>query len=120
MEAFLPVGLLLIAAVLLSAAILVISTLLGPRIKAKNKLTPYECGVEPIGEAQRPFQSRYYLVAVLFLLIYVEAAFFLPWALVYRESLADGGMLLAAMGAFLIFMVLGLFYIYRKNYLKLN
>ena len=44
-----------------------------------------------------------YLIAVIFLLFDIEAAFFLPWALIYRDSLAQGGELLVAMGIFLFF-----------------
>ena len=119
MEAYLPIGILLIIGIVLSAGIFVVSSLLGPRNPLPEKLSTYECGVEVDGSARTPFKNRFYLVAVLFLLFDVEAAFFFPWALVYKESLAHGGALLFAMLAYLAFIVLGLVYVFRKRTLDL-
>ena len=122
MEAFVPVGILIILGIIVCGAIYGITSLLGPRIFQKNKLSPYECGVQGSvqASARLPFQIKFYLIAVIFLLFDVEAAFFLPWALVYRESLATGPTLLVAMGLYLFFMVLALWYILRKGALKFN
>lgn len=118
MESFLPVGILLILALAVCGGIYGLTTLLGPKVPGQVKLSPYECGVAPEGDARRPFQFKYYLVAVLFLLFDVEAAFFLPWALVYRSSLSEGPGLLVAMIVFGFFLVLALFYVFRKGYLE--
>ncbi len=120
MEAFLPVALLFIMAIVLSAGILAVTSILGPKNPTAVKLSPYECGVKPESNARAPFKIRFYLIAVLFLLFDVEGAFFFPWALVYRESLHNGPGLLIAMLAYLAFMVLGLLYIYRKNVLEME
>lgn len=101
--------------------IFVLTTLLGPRNPIAAKMTPYECGIKTDqGGPRVPFKNRFYLIAVLFLLFDVEAAFFFPWALVYRESLAQNGMLLLAFGVYLAFMLLALAYIYGKNALELK
>lgn len=118
MEAFLPVGILLCLALAVCGGIYVLTTILGPKVPGQVKLSPYECGVQPEGDARRPFQFKYYLVAVLFLLFDVEGAFFLPWALVYRNSLQQGPGLLIAMLVFGLFFVLALFYVFRKGYLE--
>lgn len=120
MEAFFPIIILLVLAIVVSAGIFVITNILGPRNPSAVKLSVYECGVKPEGNARAPFKNRFYLIAVLFLLFDVEAAFFLPWALVYRDSLRHGGALLGAMIAYLFFLVLGLIYIFRKNALELD
>jgi len=122
MEAFIPVGILLIFALFVCAAIYVLTRLLGPEVGGKVKLSPYECGVQAseTKDARIPFHFRFYLLAVLFLLFDVEGAFFLPWALVYRDSLQIDASLLIAMLVFVFFVVLGLIYVYRKGYLEVK
>ncbi|NQW45033.1 MAG: NADH-quinone oxidoreductase subunit A [Deltaproteobacteria bacterium] len=120
MDAFLPVGILFILAIIISTGLFTVKRLLGPRNPVPAKLAVYECGVTPESSARIPFQTGFYLIAVLFLLFDVEAAFFFPWALVYKESLAEGPALLIAMLIYMALLVLGLVYIFRKDCLKLN
>ena len=121
MEAFLPVGFLLVFALLLCVGLFTVKRLLGPRNPIPSKLATYECGVVSTeGNARAPFKTSFYLIAVLFLLFDVEAAFFFPWALVYKESLAQGPGLLIAMLVYMGLLVLGLVYIFRKDCLRLN
>ncbi len=120
MEAFLPIAVLLIFALIVCAAIFVITNVLGPNNPVASKLSVYECGVKPEGTARAPFRNQFYLIAVLFLLFDVEGAFFLPWALVYRESLITGGTLLLALVVYMALMVLGLVYIFKKDCLRLR
>jgi NADH-quinone oxidoreductase subunit A len=115
-----PIAILLVVALLLCIGILVVTTLLGPKNPVPSRLGTYECGVKPEGGAHIPFKSSFYLIAVLFLLFDVEAAFFLPWALVYKESLAQGPSLLWAMLIYLGLMTIGLAYILRKKILRLT
>lgn len=120
MEAFFPVALLLGIALAVCGVIFLLTNILGPKNPIPAKLSPYECGVKPEGNARTPFHSRFYLIAVLFLLFDVEAAFFFPWALVYRHSLKDGPALLWAMLIYLVFMGLGLVFVFQKNALELD
>jgi len=90
---FLPVLLLLILAGLVGAAILAVSGLILPGLlKPDNaqghKLTPYECGAPPLqAGARHRYSVKFYLVAMLFILFDVEAAFLLPWAVQYKAHL---------------------------------
>lgn len=120
MESFWPIAILAGLALVLCVGILAITTILGPKNPLKSKLSPYECGVRPESDARTPFRNRFYLIAVLFLLFDVEAAFFFPWALVYRESLAEGPALLIAMGIYLAFMILALVYVFKKDALEIR
>jgi len=121
LDIYLPIAILFIIGAGAGIVIVGVSALMGPRNPQATKLTTYECGVTPEGSSRIPFKSRFYLIAVLFLLFDVEAVFFFPWALVYRESvrLGDSG-LLWAMLIYMSFMVLGLVYIFRKNVLELD
>ncbi|HLO66142.1 MAG TPA: NADH-quinone oxidoreductase subunit A [Holophaga sp.] len=90
---FLPVLLLLLLAAFVGAAILVVSGkilpgLLKPENPQPHKLTPYECGAPPLQEgARHRYSIKFYLVAMLFILFDVEAAFLLPWAVQYKAHL---------------------------------
>lgn len=120
MESFVPVAILLIYALVVCGAVFA-TTLIGPRVFPNaKKLTVYECGVSPEGSARSPFKMHFYLIAVLFLLFDVEAAFFFPWALVYRESLQSSAALLVALLVYMGILVLGLVYVYRKDALRLK
>lgn len=121
MESFLPVAILLVLSILVSAAILFLTTWLGPKHTPRTRLSAYECGVEPEGDARIALHNRFYLIAVLFLLFDVEAAFFFPWALVYRSSLKESGSsLLIAIVIYLFFVMIGLAYILKKDALELK
>lgn len=120
MENLLPLAILLGVSLLLCVGILVVSHLLGPKNPVPSRYGTYECGVKPEGGSHVPFKSSFYLIAVLFLLFDVEAAFFLPWALVYRDSIHEGPALLIALLIYLSLMAVGLFYVLKKNILRVT
>jgi NADH-quinone oxidoreductase subunit A len=87
---YIPVLILLAAAVGFAAGVLFLSLLLGKfgrRTKAKD--TAYECGANPIGDGGSRFSVKFYLVGMLFILFDIEVVFLYPWAVVYRDMLAD-------------------------------
>ncbi len=90
---FLPILLLLILSAIVGAAILVVSGrilpgLMKPLNPKAHKLTPYECGAPPLqAGARHRYSVKFYLVAMLFILFDVEAAFLLPWAVQYKAHL---------------------------------
>ena len=59
---------------------LILTHLIGPRKKTPVKQMPYESGMDPVGDARQPFDVRFYLVAILFLVFDVELLFLYPWA----------------------------------------
>ena len=116
----LPILLFVLCAGLLAVGLLAVGTLIGPRRSGAVKEMPYESGMDPIHDTRRRFDVRFHLVAVAFLLFDVEGAFFFPWALVYRESLAASGTLLLALSVYMGLLVLGLVYIFRKDALQID
>ena len=86
-----------------------------------EKLTSYECGEEPTGNAWLPFNSRFYVIALVFLLFDVEMVFVFPWAIVFGNREMNsidprwGGVALTEMFIFLGILVLGLAYVWRKG-----
>jgi NADH-quinone oxidoreductase subunit A len=123
---YLPVFLLLIVAVAVAASQLLISWLLGPTTKPNPvKDSPYECGIEPTGEAHTRFSVKFYLVAVLFILFDIEIVFLYPWAVHFGGGVADGVVfatrgalvrfLFAEMLVFLLILFLGWYWVVKKK-----
>ena len=110
-------------AILLYAGVLagfVITTLIaahviGPRKKTAVKQMPYESGMDPVGDARQPFDVKFYLVAILFLVFDVELLFLYPWAV--AAYLDEGGvpaeLRRTVFGVMLVFMgTLAIAYVY--------
>ena len=95
--------------------------LLSPNNPNPEKLTSYECGEETVGSAWMPFNSRFYVIALIFLLFDVEMVFILPWATVFGNHdliKADhrwGWLSLIEMFIFLGILILGLVYVWVKG-----
>ena len=83
--------------------------------KTREKLSPYECGFEAFEDARMKFDVRYYLVAILFIVFDLEIAFLFPWAVVLD---AIGVVGLVAMGIFLVVLVVGFVYEWKKGALE--
>ncbi|MBD3222681.1 NADH-quinone oxidoreductase subunit A [bacterium] len=119
-DAALPVLLVLLVAVLFAALFLGLSYWLGPRKRDPLKETPYECGIPARSTIQIRFFVRFFMVALLFLLFDLEAVFLYPWVLTFRSflDLGQGAYALGVMGIFLVILVVGLVYEWRKGGLE--
>jgi NADH-quinone oxidoreductase subunit A len=119
LEQYIPVLMLLAAAIGFAGGTLIISVLLGKygkRTKAKD--TAYECGKDPIGEGGTRFSVKFYLVAMLFILFDIEVVFLYPWAVVYRAMLAEEAtrnLILGSMISFLGILFVGYLYAVKKG-----
>ncbi len=105
------------ALVVVSGALFV-GRFLGPLKLEGTKILPYECGIAPTGQARDRVSVKYYLVAILFLLFDLEAAFLLPVALGWSELIKVGPVILSLVGFFLFFFVLGLWYEFKVKALE--
>src|SRR5579871_3125104 len=94
---------------------LLIARMISPSAPTPEKLSTYECGVEPVGDAWRQFNPRYYLFALLFVVFDVEAAFLYPWAIAFRKV---GAYAVAEMLIFVALLGLGLAYAWRRGALQ--
>ncbi|MFN8441565.1 MAG: NADH-quinone oxidoreductase subunit A [Caldilineaceae bacterium] len=92
-------------------------SILGPSRKNKQKLEPYESGIIPFADARRKFPIKYYLVAMLFILFDIEVVFMYPWASVLRHLRDNYSAWLALlpMGFFLLVLIVGLIYEWKKG-----
>ena len=115
LQQYFPIAVFLVVATVIGASLLVLGSLLGPRKPGSEKLSPYECGFEAFEDARMKFDVRYYLVAILFIVFDLEIAFLFPWA-VALDSI--GTVALAAMGVFLLVLVVGFVYEWKKGALE--
>ena len=102
-------------AITLVAAAYIIAKLIGPRSYNRIKGEPYESGIPTRGSSWIPIHVGYYLFAILFLMFDVETVFLYPWAVVVKEF---GSMALLSIGFFLLVLVFGLAYAWRKGVLE--
>src|ERR1700726_4069346 len=82
---YLPLLIHLLLAGALAGIIVLLSWFIGYRRPTRAKLSPYECGMTPVGNARERFSVKFYLVGMLFILFDIEAIFLYPWIVVYRE-----------------------------------
>ena len=98
----------------IAVAMVVLSQLVGRHRWNRAKMSPYECGIIPTGDARQRFSVKFYLVAMLFILFDVEVVFLYPWAVLLRELKMFGFWeMLVYIGGILV----GFFYIWKKGVL---
>ena len=117
---YLPVFLLLLLAIALAGAQLILSWIVGKRAPTNEvKDSPYECGIEAEGGAHTRFSVKFYLVAMLFVLFDIEVVFMYPWAVVFREQLAENlWPILGGMGGFVAILFFAYIYALKKGALQ--
>ena len=117
---YLPLALQVLVALGMAVFMVSASYFLGKHRRSRTKLSAYECGMDPIGDARGRFSVRFYMVAMLFILFDVEAVFMLPWAVIYRQLPAITGSRLFGFWEMLVylgFVAVGLFYVWKKGVL---
>src|SRR5947209_17532696 len=114
---YLPVLMLGALAVAFSFGVLVLSVVLGKKGKRTPiKDTAYECGMLPIGEGSARMSVKFYLVAMLFILFDIEVVFLYPWAVVYKQMLAENAaVIFGSMISFLVILFVGYMYALKKG-----
>src|ERR1700744_4132609 len=111
----------LIVGIILVSLMFFVNRLIAPNNPTAEKLTSYECGEEPTGSAWLPFNSRFYVIALVFLLFEVEMVFVFPWATVFGSHELQavdhrwGIFALVEMFLFLGILILGLVYVWAKG-----
>ncbi len=115
-----PIAIFFVLGVVFTALVIVLGDLLSPRKPKPEKLTTYECGERPVGQAWSQFNVRFYVFALMFVIFDVETVFVFPWAvrLHWFRGLGIGPFILIEMIVFMVILVLGLAYAWRKGVLK--
>lgn len=117
---YLPIAIMLVLATGLAVLVVVLGHAFGPRRPTERKSNPYESGMNPIGPGTRRLPVRFYMVAVLFILFDIEVVFLLPFAVVLNKFVEDGlgWFVLIEMGVFILILLVGYIYAWKKGALE--
>ncbi len=127
---YIPVVVFLAVAVGFAGLLLIVARALGPKRDTPAKAIAYECGMEPLGRPRSRFSVGFYRIAILFIIFDIEAAFFYPWAVAFRELSCRGELVngickgsstvfgLGVMLVFLAILLLALVYVWRRKALE--
>lgn len=99
----------------------IMAWLLGHRKPDPIKQSTYECGELPVGTSFIRFNIRFYIVALIFIIFDVEVVALFPWAIIFKKSLAlkgDAILMFAEMFVFVLILIVGLIYVWRKGDLQ--
>jgi NADH-quinone oxidoreductase subunit A len=109
---YLPILILLLVVMGFAISNIVISALVGRHKPSEEKLSPYECGVEPTGTARERFSVKFYLIAMMFVIFDIEVVFLYPWAVVYKSLMLFG---LIEMAIFILILFVCYAYIWKRG-----
>jgi NADH-quinone oxidoreductase subunit A len=115
LDNYLPILMFMIVGGVMGILVPSVGYLLSPKRPNAAKLSPYECGFDEFGDSRIPFDVRYYLVAILFIIFDLETAFLVPWAVAFRKL---GWFGLISMGVFLGLLIVGFIYEWKKGALE--
>jgi NADH-quinone oxidoreductase subunit A len=120
MSGYAELLIMVIFAVIVVVALLLIARFLGPYRMLPSKLTTYECGVEPFGDARGRFSVKFFMIGIAFLIFDIEVALLFPWAVKLMGFKHEGlGKIAFIEGAiFVIALLIGLIYILRRRILE--
>ena len=117
LTSYLPVLIFMIIAIGLVGVIVLLSEFLGKKTHTYQKDLPYECGMDPIGDARHRYAVRFYVIAMFFIVFDIEAIFLYPWGVIFKPL---GWFGLVEMAIFIFILVVGLVYVWGKGALELE
>ncbi len=123
LQAWIPIGVLVLMAIAFAIANVVLSIVIGPRRDGAVKSMTYESGMVPVGTARKRFNVRFYLIAMTFLVFDVEVIFLYPWAVTYSNLDPASTEAPVFLGRVLFFMattVIAYIYGYRKGVFRFD
>ena len=115
LDSYLPILVLVAIALAFAVGSVVMSQLVGQKKPGVVKLAPYECGMPPVGTARDRVSIKFYIVAMLFILFDIEAVFLFPWAVVFKKLGMFG---FIEMGVFILILLVGYVYVWKKGALE--
>lgn len=115
MGTYIPLLILFLIAAVIVSAMFALSTFIGPKNPTPEKMIPYECGSESTGARHSKLSVKFYMTAILFVVLDVEVVLLYPWVVTFRENGWKG---LLTMAPFLTLLVVALVYEWKKGILE--
>ena len=117
-ENYLPIFFVFLVAAGFTFVSLIMTHILGPRINNPVKMMPYESGVDPVAETRIRFSIRFFIIALLFIILDIEIVFLYTWAVVFKDFLSFGTFIFFEMVIFLAILLFGYVYVWRNGALE--
>ena len=115
LDSYLPILVVIGIAFAFAVGSVIFSRLIGVKKPSEVKLAPYECGMPLLGGAEERFSIKFYIIAMLFILFDIEAVFLYPWAVMFKRLGIFG---FVEMGVFIIILLVGFIYVWKKGALE--
>ena len=112
LDSYLGAGIMLLMAIGIAVGMVVMTSILGPKREFADKMAPFECGESQLVSPHQRFSVNFYLVAVLFVLFDIEAVFFFPWAILFKQLGLFG---FIEMLVFILILGVGLLYVWVRG-----
>lgn len=116
LQQYIAVGLMILVAILFAAGTLLFQLITAQ--KAESNLaqdSAYECGIASSSPRHTRFSVKFYLIAMMFIIFDIEVVFMYPWAVVYKEMLAQGTTILISMLSFIGILTVGYVYAWKRG-----
>ena len=114
-EGYLPIFIFAIVALLFPTVTIIAAKLIRPSAPSVIKLEAYECGIKAASDSRGRYTVRFYIIAILFVIFDVETIFLFPYAVRYQKL---GWFGVAEVAVFLVILVVGYFWAYKKGALE--
>lgn len=114
-DQYVPIGIMMVVAIMFGIVLANINKWIGPKRPSDEKLSTYESGMEPVKTARERFSIKFYMVAMLFIVFDIEIVFMYPWAVKFKELGLFG---FVEMTVFILILLVGFVYVWRKGALK--
>lgn len=115
LDTYLPILVILAISLAFAIGSTLFSGIVGMKKPSEVKLAPYECGMPPVGSARERFPIKFYIIAMLFIVFDIEVVFMYPWAILFKKLGLFG---FAEMGVFILILLVGYIYVWRKGALE--
>jgi NADH-quinone oxidoreductase subunit A len=116
LQQYIPVGLMIVVAILFAAGTLLFQLITAQKARTNpSKDSAYECGIDSTLPKHTRFSIRFYLIAMMFIIFDIEVVFMYPWAVVYKEMLAQGTTILFSMLSFIGILTVGYVYAWKRG-----
>jgi NADH-quinone oxidoreductase subunit A len=112
---YVPIFLFLAVVGTLIPVTLIVARVVRTQNPNRTKLMPYECGIDPFGDARGRYTVRFYIIAILFVIFDVETIFLFPWAVKFKALGIFG---LIEILIFLAILVVGYVWVWKKGALE--
>lgn len=115
---YVPLFIFLLLSILFAGIVIILSSLVGKKTASREKLMPYECGIDPFGNARNKVSVKFFIIAMLFIVFDVEAVFLYPWAIVFKQFNQFKTFIFVEMIVFIGILFVGFIYVWKKGALE--